>query len=117
MSLSIGTGFAPSVLSWWHSHSKWTHKTRKRTRLIAILSWMLLGLVIGALARLLVPGEQPMGLTKTMLLGVAGSFVGGFVAFLLVGGAPLQGAGWIGSIIGAVVLLAIAQRSSRSRAV
>lgn len=85
--------------------------------LLAILSWMLFGLIIGALARLVVPGRQPMGLMKTMLLGVAGSFVGGFVAFLLVGGAPLQGAGWIGSAIGAIVLLAIAQRSSHSKAV
>ncbi len=84
--------------------------------LIAILGWMLFGLIIGALARLLIPGRQPLGLLKTMLLGVAGSFAGGFIAFLLIGGRPIQGAGWLGSIIGAVILLAIVQRSQRTRA-
>jgi uncharacterized membrane protein YeaQ/YmgE (transglycosylase-associated protein family) len=71
----------------------------------SILGWIIFGLIIGALARLLVPGTQSMGLLKTMLLGVTGSFVGGFVGFLLVGGSPLQAAGWIGSLVGATVVL------------
>ena len=84
--------------------------------LIPILSWMLFGLIIGALARLLVPGRQPIGLLKTMLLGVAGSFAGGFIVFVLFGGRPVQSVGWIGSVIGAVILLAIAQRYQRRTA-
>ncbi|MCD0458050.1 GlsB/YeaQ/YmgE family stress response membrane protein [Roseiconus lacunae] len=81
--------------------------------LIPIIGWMLFGLLIGAVARLLVPGPQPMGLLMTMLLGVAGSFTGGFVAYLIFGGTPFQAVGWIGSLIGAVALLLIAQRTSR----
>lgn len=74
---------------------------------IAMVGWALFGLVAGAIARLLVPGRQPIGLAMTMLLGVAGSFLGGFVGWLLIGdgGNPLQASGWIMSIIGAVVLL------------
>jgi uncharacterized membrane protein YeaQ/YmgE (transglycosylase-associated protein family) len=77
---------------------------------------MLFGLLIGAIARFLVPGRQSLGLLTTMLLGVVGSFVGGFLGFLMFGGSPFQASGWIGSIIGAVVLLLIATRSGRSMA-
>ncbi len=75
----------------------------------AVLGWILFGLIIGAVARLLVPGRQSMGLLSTMLLGVLGSFVGGFAGYLLSGGEPLQAAGWIGSVIGAIVVLLIAR--------
>jgi len=82
--------------------------------LIPVIGWILFGLVIGAIARLLVPGRQNIGILKTMLLGVAGSFVGGFLAYLIFGGEPLQAAGWIGSILGAVLLLAIGMRYGRT---
>ncbi|TWU21469.1 hypothetical protein Pla52o_36550 [Novipirellula galeiformis] len=81
--------------------------------LISILGWMLAGLVIGAIARLLIPGRQELGLFRTMVLGIVGSFVGGFVGYLFSGGSPLQSAGWIGSIIGAVAVLAFALRRDR----
>ncbi len=76
------------------------------------MSWILFilfGLVVGLLARLLVPGRQNIGIIWTIVLGVAGSLLGGFVGNLI-SGAPLSmssihTAGWIGSIIGAVVLL------------
>lgn len=70
-----------------------------------LIGWIMFGLLIGLIARGLVPGEQPAGLFKTMLLGVAGSFVGGLLGFLLVGGSLFQSSGWIGSIIGAVILV------------
>ena len=75
--------------------------------LIALIGWALFGLIAGAVARLLVPGRQAIGLGMTMLLGIAGSFLGGFIGWLLIGdgGDPLQASGWIMSIIGAVVLL------------
>ena len=82
--------------------------------LIPVIGWILFGLVIGVIARLLVPGRQNIGILKTMLLGVAGSFVGGFLAYLIFGGEPLQAAGWIGSILGAVLLLAIGMRYGRT---
>ena len=81
----------------------------------AILGWIVFGLFIGALARLLVPGRQSMGLVATMLLGVVGSFVGGLVAYLLVGGAPLQASGWVGSLLGAVAVVLISQAMAGRR--
>lgn len=83
--------------------------------LFAILSWIVFGLVVGAIARLLVPGPQSMGLLATMLLGIAGSFLGGFAVYLIAGGDAIQGAGWIASIVGAVVLVLIGQYSQRRR--
>jgi uncharacterized membrane protein YeaQ/YmgE (transglycosylase-associated protein family) len=73
----------------------------------SIIGWIVFGLVVGIIARFLLPGEQPMGLIMTILLGVAGSFVGGYLGTMFHGG-PMdlsQPAGWIGSIIGAVLLL------------
>lgn len=75
--------------------------------IVAIIAWCLFGLIAGAIARLLVPGRQSMGIGLTMLLGIIGSFVGGFVGWLLFGGEPLQSSGWILSILGAILVLAI----------
>jgi uncharacterized membrane protein YeaQ/YmgE (transglycosylase-associated protein family) len=75
-------------------------------------------LVIGAIARFLIPGPQPMGLIMTTLLGVAGSFLGGYLGHVL-HGAPAdvwQPAGWIGSIIGAALLLLLYGFISKRRA-
>ena len=70
-----------------------------------IIGWLLFGLVVGAIAKFLMPGRDPGGWIVTILLGIAGSFVGGFLASML--GHNEQSAGWIGSIIGAIVLLFI----------
>ena len=77
--------------------------------LFTILGWALFGLVVGAIARFLVPGQQSMGWLATIGLGVVGSFVGGFLGSLIFGGeVNLQNpAGWIGGIIGAVIVLLI----------
>ncbi|GAA5506131.1 GlsB/YeaQ/YmgE family stress response membrane protein [Novipirellula caenicola] len=83
--------------------------------LIPIIGWMISGLIIGLIARALVPGRQAIGLLRTMLLGIVGSFVGGFAGYLIMGGEPLQASGWIGSIVGAVVLLLLFSRSGSDR--
>ncbi|HVR38104.1 MAG TPA: GlsB/YeaQ/YmgE family stress response membrane protein [Thermoanaerobaculia bacterium] len=70
-----------------------------------ILGWILFGLIVGAIAKFLMPGRDPGGWIVTILLGVAGSFVGGFLATTLLGRGGDSTAGWIGSIIGAMVLL------------
>jgi uncharacterized membrane protein YeaQ/YmgE (transglycosylase-associated protein family) len=70
------------------------------------LGWILFGLVVGAIAKFLMPGRDPGGWIVTILLGIAGSFVGGFLATTLMG-REQNAAGWIGSIIGAIVLLFI----------
>lgn len=67
------------------------------------------GVVFGAIARLIVPGRHRMGLTRTWLLGVVGSLVGGFLGYALfdidVKDGAVQAAGVVGSIAGAVVTL------------
>jgi uncharacterized membrane protein YeaQ/YmgE (transglycosylase-associated protein family) len=73
----------------------------------AIIVWSLFGLVAGAIARLLIPGRQPIGILLTIVLGIVGSLVGGFIAYLFTGGEPLQASGWIMSILGAVIVLGI----------
>jgi uncharacterized membrane protein YeaQ/YmgE (transglycosylase-associated protein family) len=69
-----------------------------------IIGWLVFGLIVGAIAKFLMPGNDPGGWIVTILLGVAGSFVGGFLASALLGRND-QTAGWIGSIVGAMVLL------------
>ncbi|MBK1783729.1 GlsB/YeaQ/YmgE family stress response membrane protein [Prauserella cavernicola] len=73
-----------------------------------ILGWIVFGLVAGFLARAIVPGKDDIGLLKTIVLGVIGSVVGGFIFGLLtVGIRGFEPAGWIGSVIGAVIVLVI----------
>lgn len=77
-----------------------------------LLSWMVCGLIVGLIARALLPGRQNMGLLMTMVLGIVGAVVGGFL-YSLVQGAPsepfsLSGNawhGWIVAILGAVLVL------------
>jgi uncharacterized membrane protein YeaQ/YmgE (transglycosylase-associated protein family) len=72
-----------------------------------IISWIIIGAIAGALGKLIMPGDDPGGIIVTILLGIAGAFVGGFLASLI----GLGGGGWIWSIIiatiGAIILLAI----------
>ncbi|MGW4058568.1 GlsB/YeaQ/YmgE family stress response membrane protein [Amycolatopsis sp. NPDC004747] len=73
-----------------------------------ILGWILFGLIAGFIARALVPGKDDIGLLRTIVLGIVGSVVGGFLFGLLtVGIRGFQPAGWIGSVIGAVIVLVI----------
>jgi uncharacterized membrane protein YeaQ/YmgE (transglycosylase-associated protein family) len=84
-----------------------------------ILTLIIVGLIAGAIARLLVPGRQPLGIGGTILLGIVGSFVGGFLGYLIFGhdkhGGFFQPSGLIGSIIGSVIVLLIYQHSSSGR--
>ena len=74
----------------------------------SIITFAVFGLIIGLIARMLYPGRQPMGIFATMFLGIVGSFVGGFIAYLF-GSRPEQGpfqdSGWIMSIIGALIVV------------
>jgi len=69
---------------------------------LGVIGWVVTGLVAGAIARLLVPGRDPMGWVGTLLLGLAGSLVGGVIVGVLFGSA---GVGIVGSVIGAVIVL------------
>jgi uncharacterized membrane protein YeaQ/YmgE (transglycosylase-associated protein family) len=85
-----------------------------------IVSLVIIGLVAGALARLLVPGRQDISIPMTILLGVVGSFVGGFLGYLIFHHDSQDGffqpSGILGSIIGAVIVLLVwTHVSGRSR--
>lgn len=74
-----------------------------------IIGLLVIGLVAGFIARALVPGRQSMGIGQTILLGIVGSFVGGFLGRILFGqgNSFVQPSSWIGSIIGSVIALVI----------
>ncbi|HEX2192455.1 MAG TPA: GlsB/YeaQ/YmgE family stress response membrane protein [Acidimicrobiales bacterium] len=76
-----------------------------------ILGLIIVGLIAGALARLLVPGRDPMGIGATILLGIVGSFIGGFLADVLFRSDSedlgLHPVGILGSLIGAIIALLI----------
>ena len=85
--------------------------------MFAILGWIVFGFVIGLIARAVMPGTQSMGFIKTTLLGIAGSFLGGFLGSLISGGGFSLSAteSWIGSFLGAFLLLAVGLFSGRRR--
>lgn len=84
----------------------------------SLIGWIVFGLIAGAIARMLHPGNDSMGLFGTMLLGIAGSLAGGGLAWVLrIGTSPYQPAGWIFSILGAILLLAFGFFGTRNRRV
>jgi len=88
-----------------------------------IVVMIIIGAIAGFIARLLVPGRDPMGIGATILLGVVGSFIGGFLGWAIFGKdlneGALQASGILGSIVGAVIALliynAVTHRSGRNR--
>jgi uncharacterized membrane protein YeaQ/YmgE (transglycosylase-associated protein family) len=72
---------------------------------MAILSTILVGLIVGAIAKLLMPGKDPGGFIVTILLGIAGAFIASYLGQALGWYQPGQPAGWIMSIVGAMILL------------
>jgi len=90
---------------------------------VGIIGWIILGLLAGAIAKLILPGDQPGGFIVTTIVGVIGAVVAGFVAQALGFGDPIDEffdiSTWIAAIIGAIVLLLIWQwiagRSGRRR--
>lgn len=82
----------------------------------SLIGWVVFGLIAGAIARLLMPGRNPMGWIATMALGILGSVVGGMIAYVLrLGTSPYSPSGWIFSIIGAIVVLMIVYRTNGRR--
>ena len=79
---------------------------------MGIISMIVVGLIAGLIARAIMPGADPMGWLGTILLGIVGSFVGGFLANVVLGrgsasGSAFEPSGIIGSIIGALIVLGI----------
>ena len=80
---------------------------------MSIIGTIFVGLIVGALARWFTPGEQPMGWIMTILLGVGGSLLAGFAGQAFGWYLPGEPAGWIASIVGAVVLLFVVNKVRR----
>jgi uncharacterized membrane protein YeaQ/YmgE (transglycosylase-associated protein family) len=74
---------------------------------IGVIGWIIFGLIVGAIAKLVMPGRDPGGIIVTMLLGIAGALIGGWVGQALGWYGPNEGAGFFMSLIGAVILLAL----------
>jgi len=88
--------------------------------LTALLFWIIVGLIAGALAKLIMPGDDPGGIVVTIIIGIVGAILGGWLLSLLGIGGGAGSGGWIFSIvagiIGAVILLAIYRAVVGSRA-
>jgi uncharacterized membrane protein YeaQ/YmgE (transglycosylase-associated protein family) len=72
---------------------------------MGVLGWILFGLIVGAIAKLVMPGRDPGGIIVTMLIGIVGALLGGFVGRALGFYGPNEAAGWLMSIAGAILLL------------
>ncbi|HVJ28634.1 MAG TPA: GlsB/YeaQ/YmgE family stress response membrane protein [Vicinamibacterales bacterium] len=83
---------------------------------MGILTWILFGLVVGIIAKLLMPGRDPGGFIVTILLGIAGALLGGFIGRAMGWYGEGDAAGWIVSILGAIVLLALYRMMVRKTA-
>ena len=70
-----------------------------------IITTAFVGLIVGLIARIVLPGRDPMGLLMTMIIGIAGSFLGKFLGMNILHLSRSASSGWIMSIIGAVILL------------
>jgi uncharacterized membrane protein YeaQ/YmgE (transglycosylase-associated protein family) len=75
--------------------------------MLAILGWIVFGLIVGVLAKLVMPGKDPGGFIMTTLLGIVGAVIGGFIGRAMGFYGPNQAAGWLMSIVGAILVLAL----------
>jgi len=83
--------------------------------MFGVLGWILFGLVVGVIAKLLMPGRDPGGMIVTIVLGIVGAVVGGFLGRALGFYGPNEPAGFLMSLVGAVVLLALYRVIVRQR--
>lgn len=75
--------------------------------MFGIIGWIIFGLIVGAVAKLVMPGRDPGGIIVTILLGIVGAVVGGYIGRALGLYGPDDAAGFLMSLLGAVVLLGI----------
>jgi uncharacterized membrane protein YeaQ/YmgE (transglycosylase-associated protein family) len=75
--------------------------------MVGVLGWIVFGLIVGAIAKLVMPGRDPGGFIITILLGIAGALIGGYLGRVAGWYGPNDNAGFLMSILGAIVLLAI----------
>jgi uncharacterized membrane protein YeaQ/YmgE (transglycosylase-associated protein family) len=78
--------------------------------MLGIVGWIVFGLIVGLVAKLLMPGRDPGGIVVTMLLGIAGALLGGFLGRAFGWYGPGEAAGYLMSIAGAVLILFVYRR-------
>jgi uncharacterized membrane protein YeaQ/YmgE (transglycosylase-associated protein family) len=82
---------------------------------MGILGWILFGLVVGIVAKLIMPGRDPGGIIITILLGIVGALLGGFLGQALGLYGPGEPAGFVGATLGAILVLWIYRIAARRR--
>jgi uncharacterized membrane protein YeaQ/YmgE (transglycosylase-associated protein family) len=85
--------------------------------MFGLIGWIFFGLIVGALAKLVMPGRDPGGIIVTMLIGIAGAVIGGFVGRALGWYGPQDSAGFLMSLVGAILLLAVYRMTVARRTV
>lgn len=80
---------------------------------MGIISMIIVGFIVGLLARAIMPGDQKLGIIMTIILGIIGSVVAGYIGGAIGWYEPGEGAGWIGSIVGALIVLFVVGLVSR----
>ena len=81
--------------------------------MMGLLGWAIFGLIVGALAKLVMPGKDPGGIIVTMLLGIVGAILGGFVGQAMGLYGPGEPAGFVMSLLGAMLLLFLYRMATR----
>jgi uncharacterized membrane protein YeaQ/YmgE (transglycosylase-associated protein family) len=84
---------------------------------MGILGWILFGLVVGIVAKLIMPGRDPGGIIITIILGIVGALIGGFIGQALNLYEPGEPAGFVGATLGAILVLWIYRVASRKRSI
>ena len=84
---------------------------------MGILGWILFGLVVGVIAKFIMPGRDPGGIIVTILLGIVGAVLGGYIGQALHLYQPGEPAGFVGATLGAIMVLFIYRMATRSRAI
>jgi uncharacterized membrane protein YeaQ/YmgE (transglycosylase-associated protein family) len=85
--------------------------------MFGILGWIIFGLIVGVIAKLLMPGRDPGGFIVTILLGIAGALLGGWVGRAMGMYAEGEGAGFLMALLGAILLLGLYRLAFRRRTV
>ncbi len=81
-----------------------------------IIIMIIVGFIVGLIARAIMPGDQPMGIILTTILGIIGAIVAGYLGRAMGWYAPGQPAGWIASVVGAIIVLFVVGLFRRRRA-
>jgi uncharacterized membrane protein YeaQ/YmgE (transglycosylase-associated protein family) len=84
--------------------------------MMGVIGWIIFGLIVGAIAKLLMPGKDPGGFIVTILLGIVGALLGGFLGRALGWYREGEAAGFLMSLVGAIILLAIYRMAIGRRA-